>query len=64
MLTTKDILLILDRIGREVVVPATDHFPYDIITRRSHGYADDPTIGALQAKLSIMLEVAGRREGQ
>ena len=61
MLTQADIRLIMDRIGRKVVVPATDDFKFEIITARSRGgYSDDPQVGALQAKLSIMLEAKAR----
>ena len=59
ILTDDDIRLIFDKIGREVVVPATDEFPYEIITRRSQGYHSDPAIGKLQDKLSIMLQMTG-----
>ncbi len=60
--TAADIRRILDKIGREVVVPATDEFPYEIVSRRSQGYHEDPEISKLQAKLSIMLQVASERE--
>ncbi len=57
ILTKKEILLILDRIGEETVAEPTTKFPYRI-SRKGHGYSDDKEIGALQAKLSIMLEMA------
>ena len=58
ILTEEDIRLILDKIGREVAVPSTDEFPFDIVSCRSQGYHSDPVIGKLQAKLSIMLQMA------
>jgi len=63
ILTVADIHRILDKIGRKVVVPATDEFPYEIVSRGSQGYHEDPEIGKLQAKLSIMLQMASEREG-
>ncbi len=56
-LTKDDINLILGKLSREVVVKPTGDFPFEI-TVQSSGYSDDPVIGRLQAKLSIMLEVA------
>lgn len=61
MLTSAEIRKILELLGQETVVPQSDKFPY-YITKRSRGYSDDPEIGRLQAKLSIMLEVAARNE--
>ena len=61
-LTSEDIRLIFDKIGREVVAPATDEFPFEVVTRRSVGYHTDPVIGRLQAKLGMMLQVAADRE--
>ena len=63
-LTVEDLQLIFDKIGREVVVPSTADFPYEIVSRRSHGYHNDPVISKLQAKLSIMLQMAGEEEGR
>ena len=57
-LTEREIRLILDKIGREVVVPATDDFNFDIVSTSSFGYNKDPEIGKLQAKLSILLQIA------
>ena len=62
MLTREEILHILKLVGRKVVVPESKDFPYQISVE-GRGYADDKFIGGLQAKLSIMLEVAARREG-
>lgn len=58
-LTSEDILLILRLIGQKVVVKPSKDFPYTV-SCEGHGYSDDPKIGPLQAKLSIMLEVAGK----
>lgn len=58
VLTAEDIRLILDKIGRAVVVKATRDFNFDIIMPYSHGYHSDKEIAVLQGKLSIMLEMA------
>jgi len=60
MLTKDEILLILNRIGEETIVAPSSKFPYRVSSANSRGYSADRTIGALQAKLSIMLELAGR----
>jgi hypothetical protein len=62
ILTVEDIRLIFDKIGREVVVPSTVEFPYEIVSARSQGYHADPAIGKLQAKLSIMLQMASAEQ--
>ncbi len=62
ILTTDDLQIIFDKIGREVVIPATAEFPYEVVSARSQGYHSDPEIGKLQAKLSIMLQMAGEKE--
>lgn len=62
-LTADDIRLILDKIGREVVVSSVGGFGFDIVSSRSLEYSGDPAIGRLQAKLSIMLQVAEEKEG-
>jgi len=56
ILSRDDILLILELLSRETVVPSSVEFPY-LISRKSQGYSADPKIGGLQAKLSIMLEM-------
>jgi hypothetical protein len=61
-LTSADIRLLLEKLGEETVVEPNDAFPFRV-SRRGQGYSTDPKIGALQAKLSIMLEMAHRREG-
>ncbi len=60
LLTKEEILMILERIGEETVAFPTKSFPYRI-SRPGRGYSDDPKIGPLQAKLSVMLEVASKR---
>ncbi len=59
-LTHADILFILERIGEETVIEPTNKFRFRI-SKRGAGYSDDLMVGQLQAKLSIMLEVAGKR---
>ncbi len=70
MLELDEILLILDKIGREVVVPSTEDFRYEVVSARSSGYHPsigasghpishkDPEISRLQDKLLTMLSVA------
>jgi hypothetical protein len=57
VLTKQDILFILERIGEKTVVEPTKAFPYRV-SCEGRGYSDDKKVGALQAKLSIMLEMA------
>lgn len=55
-LTRDDILFIMDRIGREVIVPASGRFIFEVVTKRPPpGYSKDPVVGPLQAKLYNML---------
>jgi hypothetical protein len=61
-LTVAEIHLLLEKLGEEVVLEPNERFPYRV-TLKGSGYSTDPKISALQAKLSIMLEVASRREG-
>jgi len=58
MLTSKEILFLLDLLGRREVIGESKEFPYSV-TVRQPGYHDGDQ-GKLQAKLSIMLEVAGK----
>jgi hypothetical protein len=60
MLTRDEILFLLNLLAQETVVEPSKGFPYRV-TREGHGYSKDPKVGPLQAKLSIMLEAAGRR---
>ena len=74
MLKVSEILLILDKIGREVIVSPSKDFGYEIVSARSSGYHEailpsghplthkDPEIRKLQAKLLIMLTVARAKE--
>ena len=61
MLNEEEIRMLLGLLAQETVVEPTKAFPYRIVTRDGHGYSKDPKIGPLQAKLSIMLEVAAAR---
>jgi hypothetical protein len=63
MLTRDEILLLLGLLSEETVVEPNPKFPYRVSRRRVTGYSDIPVVGRLQAKLSIMLEVAAKREG-
>lgn len=60
-LTSSEIRLILSTLSKKVVVPQSESFRYEIVAQSS-GYSDDPEIASLQAKLSIMLEVAKKME--
>lgn len=62
ILNKVDILLLLDTLAHEVVVDTTTEFPFKIV-RHYSGYSNNPVIGALQAKLSIMLAAADIAEG-
>jgi predicted transcriptional regulator of viral defense system len=57
MLTKDQIRLILARLNEKTVVERSPEFPYRISVE-TRGYSEDPEIGHLQAKLSIMLEAA------
>lgn len=63
MLTRDDILLILNLLSQETIVEPSKAFPFRV-TREGHGYSKDKKVGTLQAKLSIMLEVASTREAR
>lgn len=58
MLTKDEILRILEGLNLKTLYSDGSVF----LQQKQHGYSDDPEVGALQAKLSIMLEVASRRE--
>ena len=60
MLETKEIRLILKLLSEKTIIAPTLDFPYRV-SQEARGYSEDPVIGALQAKLSIMLEVASKR---
>ena len=57
ILTKREILNILVLIGEKTVVEPTPAFPYRV-TAKGSGYHSDSEIAKLQAKLSIMLEMA------
>jgi len=62
MLTKEEIMMFLEMLSEETVVVPSKNFPYRISAKGRMGYSNDRKIGALQAKLSIMLEMASRRE--
>ncbi len=57
MLKPEEIQQLLEELSWATVVENVDGFPYRI-QQRGHGYSTDKAIGSLQAKLSIMLQVA------
>jgi hypothetical protein len=59
MLSVEEIRHLLGLLGQETVVEPSKTFPFRV-TRAQPGYSDDPLVGPLQAKLSIMLEAAQR----
>jgi len=74
LLKVSEILLILDKIGREVIVSPSKDFGYEIVSARSSGYHPailpsghplshtDPEIRKLQTKLLTMLTAAREKE--
>ena len=63
MLGEEQIRFILERLGEETVVEPTKDFPFRVSRTNSFGYSKDRKIGAIQAALSMMLEVAAKRSG-
>ena len=59
MLTVDEIRELLRLLSEETVVQPTKSFPYRV-SREHLGYSDNSDVARLQAKLSIMLEVAQR----
>jgi hypothetical protein len=59
MLTKEEILMVLKLLAEETIVKPTKAFPFRISCDSRAGYSGDKRVGALQAKLSIMLEMAG-----
>ena len=57
MLTKEEIRLILEYLSEVSVVEPSPAFPYRV-SQTKRGYSSDPAISKLQAKLSMMLEVA------
>lgn len=57
MLRRNEILFLLDLLSQKTIVEESKDFPYRI-SCKAMGYSDDKQTGALQAKLSIMLEAA------
>lgn len=58
MLTRDEILRILDGLQMKTLYSDGRIF----LQQKEMGYSDDKEVGALQAKLSIMLEMASKRE--
>lgn len=61
MLKRDEILFLLKLLGEETVQEPTEKFPFRI-SREGRGYSSDKKVGSLQAKLSIMLEMASGKE--
>lgn len=62
MLSKDEILMILNLLAQRTVVEPSNGFPFRIVAAHgATGYNDDPAVGQLQAKLSIMLEATVRR---
>lgn len=55
-LTEADLHYLLDLLAQKVVVEPTKDFPFTVTTK-AFGYSEDSKVGALQAKLSMMLQV-------
>jgi hypothetical protein len=63
MLTSKEILVILNMLKERRFLVIVEGKNAKVLEQSpSSGYSDDPEIGALQAKLSIMLQAAHQRE--
>lgn len=58
MLTRDEILIILDGLQMKTLYSDGRIF----LQQKTMGYSDDKEVGVLQAKLSIMLELASKRE--
>ncbi len=63
MLTSEDIMFLLELLQERdnTYVEPTEKFPYRITREGGMGYAKDPKIGRLQAKLSVMGQMAAGR---
>jgi hypothetical protein len=61
MLSAEDIRLLLKLVGEETVVEPSEKFPYRV-SKEGFGYSNDPQRGRVQAALSMMLEMASKRE--
>lgn len=60
ILSEEDLRLLLDLLAQETVSEPTEKFPYKI-TVQGHGYSKDRKIAGLQVKLSMLLELQGKR---
>lgn len=59
MLTVDEIQFLLKLLNRRTVVEPNKDFPFTVV-KDGFGYSDDPIVGPLQAKLSIMAQVAAK----
>jgi len=57
VLSKEDIRFLLERLGEETIVEPSEEFPFRV-SRKGFGYSKDSKVGSLQAKLSMMLEMA------
>lgn len=63
MLSSEEVRLLLGLLSQHTVVEPSREFPFRI-SQPVRGYSEDPKIGGLQAKLSVMLEAASRAEAR
>ena len=63
MLTSKEILFILNMIKERRFLVIVEGKKTKVLEQTgATGYSDDPELGALQAKLSVMLQAANQKE--
>jgi len=62
MLNADEVRLLIDLLGDRTVVEPRKDFPFRVVQPNPGGYHPDRKRGALQAKLSILLETAVHRE--
>jgi hypothetical protein len=60
MLTSREIRMILDSLRTQRITLVVENGKVGTDITKDSGYSTNAEVGALQAKLSIMLEVAGR----
>lgn len=60
MLTSREIRMILDSLRTQSITLTVANGKISTDIKKLSGYSDDAEVSALQAKLSIMLEVAGK----
>jgi hypothetical protein len=61
MLTSREIRMLLEALRTKEITLKVEQGKISSEVRKLSGYSEDPEVGALQAKLSIMLEVASKR---